>query len=127
MPEHNEAESRSHFSAWAIVSAPLTLGFDLTRTDQMAAAWPIVSNREVIQVSQSWVSNAEYPSGRLIKAWQAPNQPTVVARGSCDASPPCVDQVPNCTVWAKQNQCLLNAGYMKSHCPSIFGSIYIVP
>ena len=26
MPEHNAAESRSHFSAWAVVSSPLTLG-----------------------------------------------------------------------------------------------------
>ena len=26
MPEHNAAESRSHFSAWAIISSPLTLG-----------------------------------------------------------------------------------------------------
>ena len=30
VPEHNAAESRSRISAWAIVSSPLTLGFDLT-------------------------------------------------------------------------------------------------
>ena len=31
MPEHNAAESRSHFSAWAVVSSPLTLGKRATR------------------------------------------------------------------------------------------------
>lgn len=39
MPEHNAAESRSHLSAWALVSAPLALGFDLTDDAKMDAAW----------------------------------------------------------------------------------------
>ncbi|KAL3929648.1 MAG: hypothetical protein SGPRY_001869 [Prymnesium sp.] len=58
MPEHNAAESRSHFSSWAIVSSPLTLGFDLTDGIKFAAAWPVISNREVIEISQTWRSEA---------------------------------------------------------------------
>jgi len=52
MPEHNAAESRSHFSAWAVVSAPLILGFDLSDEAKVAAAWPVISNRDVIAISQ---------------------------------------------------------------------------
>ena len=52
MPEHNDAESRSHFSAWAVVSAPLVLGFDLSDEAKVAAAWPVISNREAIAISQ---------------------------------------------------------------------------
>ena len=38
MPEHNLAESRSHMGAWAIVSAPLVLGFDLRDDAKLGAA-----------------------------------------------------------------------------------------
>ena len=46
------AESRAHFGAWAIVSAPLVLGMDLTPGDAKAqaaldAVWDIITNREV--------------------------------------------------------------------------------
>ena len=52
MPEHNDVESRAHFSAWAVVSAPLVLGFDLDDEAKVAAAWPVISNREAIAISQ---------------------------------------------------------------------------
>ena len=34
-------ESASHFAGWAIVSAPLVLGFDLTNQTRMDLAWPV--------------------------------------------------------------------------------------
>ena len=116
MPEHNDAESRSHFSAWAVVSSPLTLGFDLTDEARMAAAWPTISNEEVIEVSQTWVPGAAFAAGRLVKQWQAANVPTLVVRGGC-GKVGCEDEHPvNCSVWAKEKQCTLNPGYMRSHC-----------
>lgn len=79
MPEHNVAESRSHFAAWSIVTSPLTLGNDLTDESAMAVIWPIISNREVIEISQTWLANATQPTGRLAKQWRAYNVPTLVA------------------------------------------------
>lgn len=42
-------ESRSHFGAWAVVSAPLILGLDVTDKSRLDAVWPILSNMEVIK------------------------------------------------------------------------------
>lgn len=85
MPEHNAAESRSHFGAWAVVSAPLVLGFDLSNASRLAKAWPTISNAEVIAVSQSWQKGAPHPTGALLQSWQARNVPTMTVRGSCAA------------------------------------------
>ena len=115
MPEHNAAESRSHFSAWAIVSAPLVLGFDLSDDTKLDAAWPVISNKEVIAVSQTWVKGVPYPSGRLLKSWQAKNAPTITVRGGCGKIG-CVDSNVNCSMWAKEMQCELNPAYMHSNC-----------
>jgi len=115
MPEHNEAESRSHFSAWAVVSAPLVLGFDLTDEAQMNLAWPVVSNREVIAISQTWVDGASHASGRLLRRWQANNAPTLSVRGDCDGKA-CEDSDPHCGELVAQRQCILNPDYMGHHC-----------
>lgn len=121
MPEHNAAESRSHFSAWAMVSAPLILGFDLSNETKLAAAWPVISNKEVLEISQSWVVGAKYPSGRLVKSWQAPNVPTLTVRGSC-AKDDCADDEPRCAEWATEAQCALNPTYMLRHCKRSCGA-----
>ena len=82
MPEHNAAESRSHFSAWAIVSAPLVLGFDLTDEAQVASVWPVLSNEEVAAVSDAYEADRAWPTGRLVKAWHAAQPPVAVATRS---------------------------------------------
>ena len=46
----NFSESRTHFGAWAIMSSPLILSFDLRVDDVMDAMWPIISNRDVLAV-----------------------------------------------------------------------------
>ena len=46
------AEARTQFGAWAVVAAPLLLSVDLTRADLDPALLAIVSNAEVIAVSQ---------------------------------------------------------------------------
>ena len=55
-------EWQSHFAMWAVTSSPLILGFDLTNTTILKETWPIISNEEVIAVSQTW---AGHP-GRLV-------------------------------------------------------------
>ena len=37
-------ESRSHFGAWAVVSAPLILGLNVSDKARLDAVWPILSN-----------------------------------------------------------------------------------
>jgi len=121
MPEHNEEESRSHLAAWAVVSAPLVLGFDLTNEERFRQAWPMISNSEVIEISQTWVAEAPWPSGRLIKQWQAPNVPTFEVRGGC-GNDACADDDPKCEEWAEDKQCELNPSYMKKHCQRSCGT-----
>ena len=58
----NYAEDRSHFSAWVITSSPLILGFDVTNDAIVSRVWDIISNKEVLSVSQTW---AGHP-GRLV-------------------------------------------------------------
>jgi alpha-galactosidase len=54
VPPLSFTETRAHFGAWAIVSAPLVLGFDVTNTTTLDAVWPIISNTEVLAI------NADY-------------------------------------------------------------------
>jgi len=58
----SHTESRSHFGAWCVVSAPLILGFDLTSSAKVDSVWDIITNTEAIAVSQTW---AGHP-GRLV-------------------------------------------------------------
>ena len=48
------SETRTHFSAWCIVSSPLTLSHDLTNTSTMDAVWTIITNREALAVNDAW-------------------------------------------------------------------------
>lgn len=53
-PAASLTEWRSHFGAWAIVSSPLILSFDLTNETTMDSVWPFISNVEAIGVNQAW-------------------------------------------------------------------------
>lgn len=44
-------EDRSHFGAWVITSSPLILGHDLTDDATNEKIFPIVTNKEAIEVS----------------------------------------------------------------------------
>ena len=41
-----QTESRSHFGAWAVISSPLILGFDLSNETVVTKVWDIITNRE---------------------------------------------------------------------------------
>jgi hypothetical protein len=83
----------------------------------MELAWPTISNKRAMAVSQSWESNRTDPSGALLKTWQAETLPVVVAGcgGGCSAG--CTNKNANCSMWAKKNQCEENPGYMHAMCP----------
>ena len=78
----NATEDRSHFAAWAISSSPLILGFDASRRETLERVWPIITNREVIAVSQAWAGLA----GRRISTsrdWQIWTKPLGGGRHAC--------------------------------------------
>jgi len=54
-------ETRSHFGAWVIVSSPLTLSHDVNNHTIQDAIWPLISNKEVIAVSQSYAGHSGSP------------------------------------------------------------------
>ena len=54
-------ETRAHFGSWAIVSSPLTLSHDPSNQTIMDAIWPIISNTEVLSVSQSYAGHSGSP------------------------------------------------------------------
>merc|ERR1740117_1652070 len=53
-PGLTAAESRTHFGAWVIVSSPLTLSHDVNNDTIMDQIWPVISNKEAIEVSQTY-------------------------------------------------------------------------
>ena len=87
----NATEWQSHFSAWAIVSAPLILGFDVRNNAAMDAVWPIISNREVIAINQQWAGDA----GSLREQGKE-----MVTLPNCGHGTPC--NHPSWLVWSKQ-------------------------
>ena len=48
-------DAQTHFGAWCIVSAPLTLSLDLKNASAVDASWPLISNSEAIEVDQDWL------------------------------------------------------------------------
>lgn len=48
------AEWNTHWTAWAIVSSPQIIGFDMTDTALVKSVWPIMSNNETMEVSQTY-------------------------------------------------------------------------
>jgi hypothetical protein len=53
-PGLSAAEMRTHFGAWCIVSAPLTLSLDLTNKTAVDENWALISNREAIDIDQDY-------------------------------------------------------------------------
>lgn len=48
------AWNRAHFGAWAVVSAPLILGLDLTKQALVEPIIDIITNHEALAVNQAW-------------------------------------------------------------------------
>lgn len=58
VPPLNFFESRSHFGAWCIVSAPLVLGMDLSNATTADFVWPIITNVEALAVHGDYAGNS---------------------------------------------------------------------
>eukprot|EP01013_Petalomonas_cantuscygni_P032487 TRINITY_DN59045_c0_g1_i1.p1 TRINITY_DN59045_c0_g1~~TRINITY_DN59045_c0_g1_i1.p1 ORF type:complete len:466 (+),score=72.10 TRINITY_DN59045_c0_g1_i1:81-1478(+) len=50
-------ESRTHFAAWAIVSSPLILGFDVRNHSVVEEVWPYVASFAVLSINQNWLED----------------------------------------------------------------------
>jgi hypothetical protein len=61
----NDAEDRTHFSAWCIVSSPLVLGHNISDQTQTSKIWPIVTNQKAIDVNQNFAGH----TGGLVTSW----------------------------------------------------------
>lgn len=60
-PGLSDAETRSHFGAWSIVSSPLTLSHDVNNDTIMDKIWPVIANPEVIAVNQAYAGHSGSP------------------------------------------------------------------
>ena len=83
----NHSEARAHFGAWAIVSAPLVLGLNLTDAPTLAGVWDIITNTEAIAVNQEYAG----ASGTIF--YSSADQ---------TAFAPCGWWLPNCTFPTQQ-------------------------
>lgn len=57
-PGLDDAETRTHFAAWAIVSSPLTLSHDVWNDTIVDRIWPVIANRDAIRVNQAYVGHS---------------------------------------------------------------------
>jgi hypothetical protein len=92
----NAVEGRSHYSIWAIASAPLVLSFDLSNTALLDKLWPIVAAPEVLQInaatagghpgtliaqSSTRPANATWKKQTLTSQWQLWAKPLGASKG----------------------------------------------
>eukprot|EP00041_Stephanoeca_diplocostata_P035461 m.1252709 g.1252709 ORF g.1252709 m.1252709 type:complete len:617 (-) comp24703_c0_seq73:4205-6055(-) len=70
---------RAHFGAWAVMSSPLILSFDLTNQTKMDLVWPIITNKEALAVNAAWDGDA----GRLVESEYDMSAPTPVFMRPC--------------------------------------------
>ena len=52
------AEARAHFASLAVLSSPLVLGLDARDAAAVDAVWDIVSNREILAVSEAYAGSS---------------------------------------------------------------------
>jgi len=80
------AEQRTHFGIWAVISSPLTLSFDLGNQTLVDLVWPIISNTEVLAISQSYYGHPgtltaedKDTAGQMWQVWSKPQAYGAVA------------------------------------------------
>ena len=71
----SQAQHRTLFGAWAIISSPLILGFNLTNATELAQLWPIISNPEVLAVNSAWAGSPGNRFARSHATVQVPGCP----------------------------------------------------
>ncbi len=89
------AEAQAQFSAWCVVSSPLTLSFDLANATEYAAYWPIISNTEAIAINQAWAGEAGHLVAASADTWTGPIHHGAVCEVAYNGT------LPLWTVWGK--------------------------
>ena len=70
------------------MSSPLVLGLDLTNKTNMAAIWPIITNRESLAINEAWVGDAGTMLKFDTKRVHVPNCPHSGCPPTCPPPPP---------------------------------------
>ena len=76
----SDAEARAHFAAFAVLSSPLVLGFDVSSASERAAWAPIVTHASSLAINAAWDGEA----GRLVAQSAAMATVTVAVGGVCE-------------------------------------------
>lgn len=82
----SEAAVRSQFSAYAAMSAPLVLSFDVLKDEKLLPIFGLLTNEEVIAVNQRWAGSP----GRLVQKWapHGSSEPLFPWLEACNESEP---------------------------------------
>lgn len=86
----NVTEWKTHFAAWCITSSPLMLGMDVTDQVSLDLVWPILTNRDAIEVNQIWVGDSGRLNSQSTEQTRLPN---------CGSGSGCYH--PSWMVWSK--------------------------
>lgn len=93
-------EERTVFANWAIVSSPLVLAIDTTDDDVVAKYYPIVGNKQALDINAAWAG----APGTLFKRAAANRSNTIVtiyAGARCEAPKNMSDPFPKWLVYTK--------------------------
>lgn len=88
-------EARGSFGAWAVISSPLVLSYDLGNLTEYDAWWPVVSNTRAIAVQQAWAGSP----GALVAQSNASYTALTYHGSACEVS--YNRSMPFWTAWAK--------------------------
>ena len=67
-----------HFGSWCIVSSPLILAYNMSEPARRELVWPIITNKEAIQVNQIWAGHpgsqklAGIGNNKQVEVWTKP-------------------------------------------------------
>jgi alpha-galactosidase len=64
--------AKAQFAAQALISSPLTLGFDLGNETEYSTWWPIVSNTEALSINAAWAGEAGRLAASSPTQWTGP-------------------------------------------------------
>eukprot|EP00937_MAST-01D_sp_MAST-1D-sp2_P000108 g108.t1 len=97
-PALRPEEERSLFSAWAVVSSPLILSFDITVDSEVERLWPLIANERVLGINAQWAAGARGEAGHVLKRARQNFTASACGNGAEDKA----QTLPAWVVWAKR-------------------------
>merc|ERR1719375_2011833 len=92
-PRLSFVEEQTLFAAWAIMSSPLVLSFDITNDTEVERLWPIIANKRALDINTQWAGEA----GHVLK-----RSAEYVRKQDCRSSSDGSFLFPSYVVWAKR-------------------------